>query len=126
MTPLISGNYDAEIRELAQRIFSRETKRIKIPELREFVEEEPEIEPVIFPSKEEKVSQRLKKPIKVKSSTRQKEYRKTQPKDFTPREIKFLKSRSVLTGGQVYKEYLDVFGKTRTNRSVKTKFYRVR
>lgn len=125
-TPILSGNYDAEVRELAERILRREMKRRERQQLTAIIEEEPSTRQVIFPPREIRLAQRFKKPIKVKSSPRQKEYRKTQPKDFTPREIKFLQSRASMTGGQVFREFIKFFGNIRTNRSVKTKFFRVR
>ena len=123
---LTSGTYDAEIRELANRIFSRELKRRQKEQLTTIVEEEPSFRRIIFPPREIKLARKLPKPVKVKASPRQKEYRKTQPREFTPREIKFLQSRASMTGGQIFKEFIKNFGNIRTNRSVKTKFFRVR
>ena len=123
---LFAGTYDAEIRELSWRILSRERKRREKEKLKEMIEEEPALRRVIFPPKEITLAQRFKKPIKVKASPRQKEYRKTMPKEFTPREIKFLQARAAMTGGQVFKEFISTFGNIRTNRSVKSKFFRVR
>ena len=125
-TPLLSGSYDAEVRELAERIKTREMKRREKQKLTELVEEEPSFRQVIFPPREIRLAQRIPKPIKVKASQRQKEHRKTMPKEFTPREIKFLQARASMTGGQVFKEFVNNFGNIRTNRSVKTKFFRVR
>lgn len=123
---LFAGTYDAEVRELSERIMSRERKRREKEKIEEIIEEEPSFKQVIFPPREQRLAQRFKKPIKVKASPRQREYRKTQPKDFTPREIKFLQARASLTGGQVFREYISNFGNVRTNRSVKSKFFRVR
>lgn len=125
-TPILSGNYDAEVRELAERLLNRERKRRERQQLTTLIEEEPRTRQVIFPPKEIRLARRLEKPIKVKASPRQKEYRKTQPKEFTPREIKFLQARASMTGGQVFREFINFFGNIRTNRSVKTKFFRVR
>lgn len=125
-TVLFAGTYDAEVRELANRIFSRERKKREAEKIERIILEQPRARPVFFPPRETRLAQRFKKPIKVKASPRQKEYRKTQPKEFTPREIKFLQARVSMTGGQVFREYLNTFGNVRTNRSVKTKFFRVR
>lgn len=123
---LTAGTYDAEIRELSWRIFSKERKGRERQQLTTIIEEEPRTRQVIFPPREIRFAQKFKKIIKVKSSPRQKEYRKTMPRDFTPREIKFLQSRASMTGGQVFKEFINHFGNIRTNRSVKSKFFRVR
>ena len=90
------------------------------------IEEEPSLRRVLSPPKEIALAQRFKKPIKVKASPRQKEYRKTMPREFTQREIKFLQARAGMTGGQIFREFINTFGNIRTNRSVKTKFFRVR
>lgn len=125
-TPLESGSYDAEVRELANRILSRETKRMEKEGLIRFVEKEPQVKPVIFPSKEQKIQKKFEKPVSINRGIRQKSYRRTLPRKFTPKEIKFLKRRSEMTGGQVYKQYLELFGRTRTKRSVTTKFFRLK
>ena len=125
-TPIISGNYDAEVRELAERLLRREIKRRERQQIAPIIEEEPRTRIVIYPPREIRLARRLEKPIKVKESPRQKAYRKTQPREFTPREIKFLQSRASMTGGQIFKEFINFFGNIRTNRSVKTKFFRVR
>ena len=124
---VLSGRfYDAEIRELANRTLSRELKRRQKEQLTTIVEEEPAFRRIIFPPRDIILARKLPKPVKVKASPRQKEYRKTQPREFTPREIKFLQSRASMTGGQIFKEFIKNFGNIRTNRSVKTKFFRVR
>ncbi len=125
-TPIMSGNYDAETRELAERLLRREIKRRERQQIAPIIEEEPRTSRIIYPPREIRLAQRLPKPIKVKSSPRQKEYRKTMPKEFTPREIKFLQARASMTGGNVFKEFIKFFGNIRTNRSVKSKFFRVR
>lgn len=123
---LTAGTYDAEIRELSWRLLAKERKRRERQQLIRIAEEEPSTRQVIFPPREIRLARKIEKPIKVKSSPRQKEYRKTQPKEFTPREIKFLQARKEMTGGQVFREYISIFGNIRTNRSVKSKFFRVR